>query len=187
MINEIILGALIGAVATLGTQAITHRIRKDRIKNVVRVFLNETLKDPIDSMELEMKEVLNYASSFDAEDLTIGMHPSFNARILHSFSLEDLYSVYGVDVKYIIDTIGIIENLEGRLPYKYFQEYLNFHNEHISVNFEKHIKDFPTEKVHHTECPSMNRERQRLKSNFNNVSGILVKLNQNIDTINSIS
>ena len=94
--------------------------------------------------------------------------------------MVELQPVFKDNLKYIIDIIGILENLELRLPHLQFNKYVIESEDHVNEHFEKQQDIYETKNDHFERCPQMENLRNRSSSNLRHVENIITELQKNI-------
>lgn len=174
--TNMIAAAAVGSIFTLIVQAIIVRSKRRYVKKTVNLFLVEIIEPICEKIIVEIPRVKDAISKYSSKDVTLGMHPSFNSKVLTSFSLEDLQPIFKGNLEHIIDIIGILNNLEKRLPHIYFSEFVEETYSHIEKNFEKYKSRYSTKSEHFYKCPEIKNLRNRTSTNLNHVQEIIDEL-----------
>lgn len=180
----ILLGAFIGFLFTILTQSILEWRKRRKIKKTIRLYLHKTITPTIDKIIEELNTVSKAIGKHNSEVVVTGMHPTFNATVLKSFAVTDLQAIYGDKFINVIDIIGILENLQDRLPYKYFDRYVRKAEEHVDTHLESHKDLYPTRDEHFLRCPSIINLQLHTKRNLYHVEKILNHLKAGIEELN---
>lgn len=181
--TNILIGALVGSVFTIITNIVLEKIKRNRIRKTISSYLLDTILPKIEKLKKELHTVSCAIEKYNSEDVTLGMHPTFNSTVMKSFNMVDLQIIYDEKFSKIINIIGYLDNLEKRLPHYYFREYVKDVDQHLDEHFEMYKDTYPTKENHFHKCPTIITLRNRTKENLNNVDNILNQLKEHIDLV----
>lgn len=178
ILNEKIFYLLAGALLALIIQGYTARRRRRKIKEVIEVFLSETIISDCKIMKEESLEFKKAMGTFSSDDIILSSFSAFNSRILRSYKLEDLLKIYGS--KKLGSIIGIISNLDHlkeRLPCIKMQKFIDVFDSHLA-------RCVDTSSVEeHYDCPEMKAVRGRAIKNADLVNKAITELAEKINTL----
>lgn len=180
---NIIIAAAVGSAFTLLVQAGSECIRNRRIKKAFEHFLEETIKKSCEVIRTEIKIVKAEILTYTKNDVSLGMHPSLNSRILKSFSIDKLYSVYGKKTNALIQIISILDNLKNRTPSIYFKTFIIDSQNHIKMATEEERAQYKSDEAHFLRCGQIEVLRRRTSSNLDQVNIIINDLFAHIDEL----
>lgn len=180
---NIFIAAAVGSIFTLLVQASFYFVRNYRIKRAFKSFLNDTIKVTCELIKDEIDVVKKEISAYGYNDVSLGMHPNLNSRVLKSFPIDRLYSVYGNKVNRIIDIISILDNLESRKPYIYFNDFIKITEDHIEEIPAEEKDIFKDKDDHFQRCQYIKTLRRRTKTNLDHVKETIDELYENIEEL----
>jgi len=180
---NIVIAAAVGSIFTLLVQVGITYARNYRIKKAFNSFLEGTIKVTCDKIKTEIVSVRKEISTYTFNDVSLGMHPNLNSGVLKSFTIDKLYSVYGKKVNVIIDIISILDNLEQRKPYMYFNDFVDTSQKHIMGSTKEEKAIYKTDEQHFLRCAHIETLRRRTNLNLDHINVIIDDLYSNISEL----
>ena len=160
----------------------TESKRKGKIKKSINDFLVEIIQSDSDGLKTEISKVIKFVQGIPPEkEFYYELYSSFNSRILKSFKMEDLYSIYDKDkLTEIVRLIGYLDFLQERFPHYAINNLVKETDEHIEKHFDdkKHKwKDYST---HRAKCPDVKYFKELTVKNLENALRIVKKLDKSV-------
>ena len=180
MMNEIwyiIIGAIVGSISTICIQYISNIIKKNYIKKSILIYLTDIYEDCNEIIK-EIPKIKKELNKENTGNIRVHMYESFNSRVLKSFPIEQLQPIYKNNLKYIINIIGILDNIENRLPYLQFNKFIKEIQDHVEKHFEAEKERYKTKKEHYAKCGHIVNLRNRTSLSLDFVEESVVTLKE---------
>jgi len=180
---KLIIASFIGAFFSILVQAYLLKRKKSKIKKAISTFLNDVVIEGCELMKKEIGIIRNDILIYDYNSLTLDMHPTMNARLLKSFNIEDLQSIYKKELTELIVIISLLDNLETRKPYMMKDEFIKATQEHIRKNKTENNTSYNSDKEHFNNCNHIKSITKHMNSNLDNVLATVDCLLRNINAL----
>lgn len=182
-IKNIIIAAIVGSVFTLIIQWLVNRRNKKDVIKAIRTFLHDVIKPSGELINKEIEIVEDAIYKYDSQDLSLDVHPRFNPKIINSFSIKMLQTVFKDKLIHIINIVGLLEYLQKRLPFASFELYVEKIDKHIDEHFNDKKDLFSTEQDHFNECTEVAKIKKRYIENLRSLKVALSQLQREIDLL----